>query len=474
MVDQSEHDVVLVGGNLAVMVAALEGARSGLRVLLAADGRPLGGHFRGARVDGLDFDIGRVMVERADSSVVSSQAPRTSGDEPWTARGAQVDAVLLEHLQDLRRAPTPESHVLGRRWPDHVTANRLDVLAAPGLPQPPGTEASNPMHARHKMLPGAYDSVDYATAAAANHGALHDVLFEPFVTKVMGVASSAFLARHHRYAWTPLYWPESLRAARSAAPGHATEVLPEYPFWAPRSGYTGELVHRLEAALRADSRVLVLDSPVQRLSTTRSRTTLATAEGSWSGRRLVLGAAPARAAQLLGLPVPAERSGGAVTVVLAQVRSSAITDPLSCLYLCDPADRAYRITDQDVLGGGSAEHHRLVVEGGGGGPGEQTTTLDLLECARRHLGVDDPAAVQALRVITVPGAKPAPSQALVAAMTEDRARLAEAAPGAVLTGALLHHGASALSDQVAQGWRAAHLDAEEAGPPASALAAAPG
>jgi len=469
--EPDRDDLVVVGGNLAAVVAALEAARTGQRVLLAADARPLGGHFRGARVEGLDFDIGRVMVERADASVVATAAPRARGDEPWTARGAQVDAVLFEHLEGLHRAPTPESHVLGRRWPDHVTANRLDVVSARELPEPAATDGDDPLHARHKMLPGAYDSVDYGTAAAANHGDLHEVLFEPFVTKVMGVPSSSFLARQHRYAWTPLYWPESLRAARAAAPGGAEQVLPEYPFFAPRSGFTGELVHRLEAALRAHPRVRVLETRVERLTTHSSGPVVTTADGTWFGRRLVLGTPPARAAELLGLPRPVERVGGAVTVVLARVRASAVTAPVSCLYLCDPVDRAYRITDQDVLGGGDADWHRVVVEGGGGGPDDGGATDDLASCAREHLGVDDPEDLQVLRSMTVPGAKPVPTRSLLTAMDDERGRLLEAAPGAFLTGSLVSHGAAALSDQLAQGWCAAHLEDGEAKNPSGGLVA---
>lgn len=460
--ESRDHDVVLVGGNLAVLVAALEAARSGLRVLLAADGRPLGGHFRGMRAAGLDFDLGRVMVERAEAAVVASSAPRPDDAEPWTVRGAEVDAVLHEHLSGLHRAPTPESHVLGRRWPDHITANRLDVISHPGLPEAATTNRDDALHASRKMMPGAYDSADYATAAVANHGLLHDVLFEPFVQKVMGTPSSAFLARHHRYAWTPLYWPETLRAARTAAAGTHTRVLPEYPFSAPRSGFTGELVRGLEAALRAEPRVALLDARVDHVGVGRDGYAVSGAGRTWRGGQLVLGLPPARAAELLGAPAPAPRPGSAVTVVLARVRASAITAGTSCLYLCDPADSAYRITDQEVVGGGDGEWHRVVVEGAGLSPEDAKTGQDLLECARRHLGVEDPAAAEVLRVITVPGAKPAPTASLVDAMAEDARRLLEAAPGAVLTGSLLHHGAAALSDQVAQGWRAAQVVARPA------------
>ena len=56
-------DVILLGNNLALMVAARELAAQGQSVVMLSDGKRPGAHFTGMRVENHDFDIGMVLFE---------------------------------------------------------------------------------------------------------------------------------------------------------------------------------------------------------------------------------------------------------------------------------------------------------------------------------------------------------------------------------------------------------------------------
>ncbi len=75
-------DALLVGNNLAVLVAAAELGEAGRDVVLVTDGRPPGGHFRGLRVAGTDFDIGMVTLEQLGGGRAGGGGPGPAGDPP--------------------------------------------------------------------------------------------------------------------------------------------------------------------------------------------------------------------------------------------------------------------------------------------------------------------------------------------------------------------------------------------------------
>lgn len=285
-------DAVLVGNNLAVLVAAAQLGASGRRVVLLDDGRRPGGHFRGMRVDDHDFDLGMVLLEQAPAGLerdVTGYRPEVRND--WVRFGALVWD-WIESCVSTRRAPTPECLVEGRRGPDHLIANRLDVFSAAGAPAPIPLAPADDRHASNKLTAPVYDTLTYADAARLNHGeALHERFVEPFLRKLLGVSSDALLARYHRAAWVPLYWPETLAAA---CQGRA-ELLPEYPFWTTSSGFVGELVRRLESDVAALENVTVHSSPVARIALEGATCTVTAEDGArWSTPRPALGLAPDR------------------------------------------------------------------------------------------------------------------------------------------------------------------------------------
>ncbi len=456
-------DALLVGNNLAVLIAAAELGEAGRDVVLVTDGRPAGGHFRGLRVADTDFDIGMVTLEQLGGDRPVEDLPGPAGYRPdrrydWTRFAPLVDRWQLTHA-DLRRTPTPEALVEGRRRPDHLMSDRLDVFAALGEPPPAVLAREDPRHAAHKTTGEAFGRLTYAEAAAVNHGtALQERLVAPFARKVLGPALDDLLALYHRAAWLPLYWPETVTEACAGLP----TAVAEHPFWTTSSGFVGDLVRDLERRVAALPRVTVDPGEVVALTAVPGGWEVRTATGSWVHPEPVLGVAPDRAAALLGLPAPPRPPGASVTVLFCAVRSPAVRDPAACLLVADADHTAYRVTDQDLMAGRDPEWHRVTVEAGHGADALAAAGGDvprvLVSELGRLLGLDPPEAgpggahpdVRVLRTLRAPGALAVPTAAALAATRDARALLQEACPSATLTGALLGPGLNSLGDQVVQ------------------------
>jgi len=445
---------LLIGNGLAILIGAYEIARHGQAVRILTDGKTLGGHFAGTEIDGQGFDVGMVMLEevipaRAGADI-RTYDPNVRND--WTRFGDIASRWLREQV-DLVRVPTPECLLEGKRVPDYLIANRLDAMF--GADAPTILPRSDPRHSSHKNEPGIYDSLTYAQAVVLNHGAsFHERFIEPFVKKVMGVSSEAFLARYHRIAWVPLYYPETLaRAVCSNSTG-----LLEYAFWTTPEGYVGQLVLDLHEKLKRMPHVSILTTPLKSLREESGRwiAVLNNSE-NYESSRLALGLTPERTCVLLGIPISATSLAASVTVLFAKVRSVSISDPQSCTLLMDDKLSSYRLTDQDALAGLDPEWHRVTIESTPKLLGSRYPTLKEGDALKHELaallGVPeyDESAIRPLKCITAQNAFAVPTAKEVARASGLSAAIALAAPGAVLTGSLLNYGVASFNDQLVQG-----------------------
>jgi hypothetical protein len=455
-------DAVLVGNNLAVLVAAAELGEAGAEVVLLHDVRPPGGHFRGLRLPEADFDIGMVVLEQSGSV---APVPDLAGYRPdvrydWTRFGARADQWLRAQVP-LVRTPTPQALVEGQRWPDHLLTNRLDVLAAGNFSAPGPVSRDNPMHAAAKVTAAEYDSLTYASAAELNHGSdIQRRLVDPFAAKVFGPARNALLARYHRAGWLPLYWPETLAAACDGRP----TGLPENEFWTTPSGFAGDLVRALEGRLARLPHVQVHSAAIESLAPAGDGWEVRTGDGGrWSTARPVLGLSHERVQALLGLPGQGPGPSASVVVVCCLVRASAIGAPVSSLSVVDPEFTTYRVTDQDAFAGLDPEWHRVVIEAGPAAAARHQAGEDvpaglvaelcrLLDIPGGATGPADAAPdVRVVKSIAARGALAIPTVEALAAQDAAHTELVAACPSALLTGALLGLGATSMNDQIVQG-----------------------
>lgn len=447
---------LLVGNGFAVLAGAVELASQGQQVTLLTDGKPLGGHFAGIHLEGFDFDVGMVLMEECPATEPGADLrgydPAVRND--WTRFGDHASAWIRGKVE-LIKAQTPECLVEGRRVADYLISNRLDGLK--DAPCPPHLSQSDPRHAKHKCKSGAFDNLTYAEAATWNHGQVwHQRFIEPFVKKVFSVQSSDFLARFHRAAWVPLYYPETLRTAATGQP----TGLDEYLFWTTPNGFVGQLVKNLSELLTQLPNVSVISQPLISVSRQHNQWTVATSDGqTHRSSRLVIGLTPDRACALLGVPVTAPLPAANVSLLFVTVKADHIRANHGCTMIVDDTYAAYRLTDQDALAGMSSPWHRIVLEASPQGiarlhPGK-TVEAALLDELADLLGIDvndkhDKNAIRILRCFTAQNTLPIPTLDHVVRANQTASRLAEAAPGAALSGSLLGYGVASLNDQLIQ------------------------
>ena len=456
---------LLVGNSLGVLVAACELARSGRAVTLLTDGKALGGHFGGIRIEGHAFDIGMVLLEKvspppdAAADALRTYTPARRND--WTRFG-NLAGDWLDAQLPLRRTPTPTTRVQGRVGPDYLIANRLDLLRHADCAAPALLPRDDPRHAAHKNHGRAYEHLSYAEAARFNHGdAVQARYIEPFVRKLFDVSSDGFLARYHRAGWLPLYYPETLAAAlRGESAG-----LPEYPFHTTETGFVGELVAQLHRQLADSPHVRLVEQPLQSLGRNAGAWLAHTADGSaWTSTTLALGLPVERCLALSGVPAPAPPPAASVALMFCLVRSDAIGRGLGCEMVVDDDHAAYRASDQDALAGLDPQWHRVVIEASPRRLAElaaqtqagQATAETVLENELRSLlGIDGEGAVRVLKHMTARNALPLPTAAALPPAQAAGHTKPAAQPRAAQTRAVLGYGVASFNDQIVQGLKIA-------------------
>lgn len=450
---------LLVGNSFAVLAAAVELGQKGQQVTLLTDGRPLGGHFAGVHLNGVDFDVGMVFIEEAiptdPGAGLCSYDPGVRND--WTRFGDRASSWVRSKVE-LVAVQTPKCLVEGRQVVDYLISNRLDGVT--DSPAPPCLTRSDPRHASHKCRPGAFDTLTYAEASVWNHGEQwHQRYIEPFVKKVFSVTSSDFLARFHRTAWVPLYYPETLSSAFAGNP----TGLAEYQFWTTPNGFVGQLVRNLCDSLKRLPNVSIISEPLKSLFRLAGKWTVVTTDGRvFDNSRMVVGLSIDRTGELLQVPVTSALQAASVSLLFATVRAECIRSPHGCTMIVDDSLGSYRLTDQDAIAGLDPPWHRIVLEASPQSIARlhQGKSLKeaLLEELAALLGMDahdqrDKSSIQIYRSFTAQKILPIPNKDQVALANQEAKRFADAAPGASLTANLLGYGVASLNDQLIQALR---------------------
>jgi len=474
---------IVYGGSLAALVTADQLAAAGSPVMLVTPTPHLGGHFAGTRLGGARFDAGLVIFEYGTLNAQGLPDPLSYDPDVRNDCG-RFGRLLARYTESLgiamHEVPPFRLWAHDRLIPDFVFDTRLDGLRelAPAQRESVQRELTgivasgeHPLHARRKYREPRYQTLSYAEASRANHGAtLHDDCFEPFAQKVTGRSSTELLALYSRAAWLPLFWPETL--ATALAGGGAS--LPPTPFHVIRGGAVADLVATLVARLAASPYVRHVVAGVTGLRADRAGVSLDLAEGSARGNALVWGHDLEELARLTTTHEPAKVERASVAIVLARVRRTLVADAdLGTVIL--PGDRSlpYRITNQSTNAGVPDEPMvRLSVEwSGGDAPADDaallrasTEALSRVGMTVIHPDVADHKILRIRKALVVPNAA---NRDAIASMREavaaNRLPFLTVAPAAGF-------GVASLNDQLVQGMQAARRilvgEADVAVPPA--------
>lgn len=363
----------IVGHTLCAMVAALELAKQGEKVLLVNSGGAssdgCGGHFSGINSGGKLFDLGFVTLEL---STLLAQTTSTGLPEYNAALGNDAGRYLdvvnawLTPLVELKNISTPQMFVGGELFDDVLSANALYALRQLPFAKSMCDEmvlfSANPnLHARYKTTARIYNTLDYATASIANHGyTFHHKLIAPYLKKVLHIHANAMLASNHRMARLPLYWPETLKKALK---GEHID-LPPSTFTYPKHSSFAALTQKIAHLVKQNPLITCVQSPVSAVKST---------DAGWL---LTLNnALPVTCQHLAWARLPAElllalnekpqsviENKAALARLFLQIPSASICHSMSVLNVVDSQYSIYRVTNQSACAGFEDGIVQMVVE----------------------------------------------------------------------------------------------------------------
>jgi hypothetical protein len=354
------------------MVAATALARRGQRVLLVNSAKGWGGHFTTINVDGLAFDPGMVLMEFTSyasetCASLESYDPNVRNDVGRFCRAVQ------EYVGDYQRTheiPTPQMYFHGKIVDDLLIANSLQSLALLPIAQAVRDDLCNwresmdpAVHASGKTFAKEYEQLDYAAASVANHGrSFHHSLIEPFCRKLLNASSSEVLARYHRVAWLPLFYPETILSFLAGTP----QSLPRTRFSHPDGECVGDLTNRLRLEIEQSTNITTIrdrlegfsiQSPEQYAVDIANHARFTFERGAWGGP-------PSELLQITGTVHESEQYDRcSITLAFVCIPRKALLREFSVLIVVDESRLVYRVTNQTIC---SANHDedliRLVAE----------------------------------------------------------------------------------------------------------------
>lgn len=452
--------VVVVGGSIGALVAALHTARLGRRVDLLVPGGRLGGGFRDLEVDGRRLRTGIRLLELTyGDEVVAAGAVTPSLDtyEPGPSGHVPHMAAVRRTILDLvdgevHEAPTPllarggrvgnDVHMTAdlRHLPAVLTAGELAEVAAEAAAieavRGPGGVLTDPL-ADLWALP-------LDAASLANHGpTFHRLVVEPVAAKVLGTGSADIATALRRKAWLALFHPRTLR---EAATGSTVGYRPRRPFHVDASGGCSAVVDALVQAV--DDHPRIARRATARLVDARRAGRLRFEDGDEVvSERPIVALPAAEVAAAVG--VDHAVAPAMVRVTWVEVAADDVLETPSAVLLADADVAAYRL---GVGGVGRPGTVVFAIEHGVGpavGPEEVGRAL-------RSAGVVRPGARwhQVHQVTAAAG--PSPSTSAAAAAAAALAAVADRAPWLQRIGGAAAVGADSWNEQVVGGLHAAH------------------
>lgn len=366
-------DIICIGSQPAALVAVENLAASQADIYWLLGKGPAGGIFRGITLGNTMLDAGMNLLE------FTALKSGTSEDIASYNPAIRYDATrFLPHIQQwleqkifINRVPTPQMLVGNNLFPDLLIANAPDYLHSLPLETRNRWIAElqllakdNPLHAGRKHTdPARFLETDYATVARANHPKeLQAHLINPWLKKITGKDGSSVPALHHRQAWAPLFYPQTLIRFLEE-PDYR---LPPTEFGYPKGERFGTWMERAETKLRA---IISQDFPIS-IQRQNGDWLIETPESLYQCRHLIYAGDIQSLLKWAGRGSPSF-SRGKIGFTGVRIPETDFLREVSVVNIPDPELGLFRLTDQTCCSGITGEPHLITGEWSGNPPVEK-------------------------------------------------------------------------------------------------------
>lgn len=453
---------VIVGNALAGMVTALELARQGKPVTLVNPGGPLGGYFAGLEIDGVMFDAGLVKFELdgylSQQNKLASYDPKLRND---VGRFMNIVHAWALQYAPLHQFDMPKMWLQNKVYDDVVLSNSYHTFSQLPFAQDSikelQTAPAAEIHAREKANGARYHTLDYLTASLANHGkTMHAQIIAPYLMKAQGVTADKMLARYHRVAWLPLFYPDTLLASFQGKPVPLNPTVFHYP----KQGAVGGICKQVKQQVLNHPNITYIQQPVNAVEKVATGWRVQLGEGSVESAHLVWTGAPAALLKALGQqPSVAQEIKSPIAVLFLRIKKADIRNVHTILHVLDMDKCAYRITNQTACADNHTDDMNIVVEFNQDYfkrlYGESISDAEITEKLVAELAAMNMVAEGTVPLIAsikrIPGGFLVPDAAARDAWEHDQQTVAKLHPDIALLAMSSGFFATSLNDQVIQG-----------------------
>jgi hypothetical protein len=259
---------VVVGSSLAAMVAVLELSKADEVTWVQTSG-PIGGHFAGKPLSGLQVDLGMVALEPYTSQVAHKNKPFAP---PIRQNGLGLVGKSFEWLQQRSEVFVPiqvRATYQGELIQDFLISDDLEVLNQFSREDADlvrleineilqAIELFPTQHPRNKNESQDFLSTNIKDMVIKTLGYnVYRQMYEPWLQRFNSEVSSVVSSRDHRSVWVPLFYPETILKHLSKAMGEG-DLMPR-PFVVPKQSTIASLVSRLNSLIKLQN-VTVINS----------------------------------------------------------------------------------------------------------------------------------------------------------------------------------------------------------------------
>lgn len=442
------NDLYFIGNNLATLIGAYEHAKKGNNVTIFTDTNILGGYFAGIELEGYRFDFGMFLFEQFRENNNDSNRSTINS---WLEYGLKISTWLNKEVS-LKEAKTPETYIFGKKFPDYIMTNKLDVYLSSKTKAPNNLDMKDPYHAINKETGKLYDNISYYEAAKYNHGEeLHLTYIEPFINKIIGYSSDNFLARYHRFSWAPLYYPNTLRDVII----NKKITLKEYPFWTTKNGFIGDLVKNIKNKIEKMDNINIIKDKLNNIEINENTLVINNFKYKLNNK-VILGLSMDRIHQLLNSDKCLNGIGIDFTIAITLIHQDNLEDNCGCVFIVDDEFGSYRITNQDSIAGLNPTWHRIVIEANTKILKKKypdiTSNEAIIQDIKSYFKVLDEKNIRVLKIFNVKNGLYLPTKEFIEKKKLYSNEILNLTNhNIILTGDLLDYGTSSINNQIIQG-----------------------
>jgi protoporphyrinogen oxidase len=350
------NSIVIYGNNIGSMILAIELSKKQQKVKIINPTSNWGGHFSSIKLGEIYFDIGMNYIELSSFMYEGNNIEDYNITEKNdSARFLSFIRNYLKSLITIKEVDQIKSFYKNILTDDFIIRNSFSTIRILPLEvkelitnELQENLASNNdfLHASKKYLnQELFTANSYYDVSKYNHGNyIHDQIIEPLCKKVFNLQSKQIPSIHHRIAWAPLYYPESIISSLK----NDNFKIGETKFYYPEGSFQVLISKLLNELTQSENIEILNNNPIQIINKNDSTTirfnddTIITNNLIWFGDLLTY------RNLLLKDISKKEFKRSSFTLIFFLVDNIDILVNFGCIYDLDD-DFIYRITNQDTL-----------------------------------------------------------------------------------------------------------------------------